>query len=65
MDMKKQQKKQHRLGRNPLPTEKSLRDILMWDEAIGSRLIEMSRGNVIEFPRDCSNNYRLRNIIGA
>lgn len=48
-----------------ISTEKSIKEILNWDEAIGSRLIEMSQGNVIEFPRDCSNNYRLRNIIGA
>lgn len=46
-----------------ISTEKSLRDILMWDEAIGSRLIEMCQGNVIEFPRELENNYRLRNII--
>ena len=48
-----------------ISTEKSIKEILNWDEAIGCRLIEMSQGNVIEFPRDCSNNYRLRNIIGA
>lgn len=46
-----------------ISTEKSLRDILMWDEAIGSRLIEMCQGNVIEFPRELENNYRLRGII--
>lgn len=46
-----------------ISTEKSIQDILNWDEAIGSRLIEMSRGNIIEFPRDYANNYRLKAII--
>lgn len=46
-----------------ISTEKSVKEILNWDEAIGSRLIEMCQGNVIEFPRGLENNYRLRNII--
>lgn len=46
-----------------ISTEKSVKEILNWDEAIGSRLIEMCQGNVIEFPRGIENNYRLRNII--
>lgn len=46
-----------------ISTEKSVKEILNWDEAIGSRIIEMCQGNVIEFPRGIENNYRLRNII--
>lgn len=46
-----------------ISTEKSIKEILEFDEAIGSRLIEQAKGNIIEFPRDFSNNYRLRNII--
>lgn len=46
-----------------ISTEKSIKEILMFDEAIGSRLIEMSQGNIITFPRGIENNYRLRNII--
>ena len=34
-----------------ISTEKSVKEILNWDEAIGSRIIEMCQGNVIEFPR--------------
>ena len=46
-----------------ISTEKSIKEILMFDEAIGSRLIEMAQGNIITFPRGIENNYRLRNII--
>ena len=46
-----------------ISTEKSIKEILEFDEAIGSRLIEQTKGNIIEFPRDFSNNYRLKNII--
>ena len=46
-----------------ISTEKSIKEILEFDEAIGSRLIEQAKGNIIEFPRDFSNNYRLKNII--
>lgn len=46
-----------------ISTEKSLKEILMWDEAVGSRITEMSQGNIITFPRGIENNYRLRNII--
>ena len=46
-----------------ISTEKSLKEILMFDEAIGSRLIEMAQNNIITFPRGIENNYRLRNII--
>lgn len=46
-----------------ISTEKSVKKILNWDEAIGSRLIEMCQGNVIEFPRGLENNYRLRGVI--
>lgn len=46
-----------------ISTEKSVKEILNWDEAVGSRLIEMCQGNVIEFPRGLENNYRLRGVI--
>nr|DAM24324.1 MAG TPA: replicative helicase [Caudoviricetes sp.] len=46
-----------------ISTEKSVKEILNWDEAIGSRIIEMCQGNVIEFPRGLENNYRLRGVI--
>lgn len=46
-----------------ISTEKSIKEILMFDEAIGSRLIEMAQDNIITFPRGIENNYRLRNII--
>ena len=46
-----------------ISTEKSLKEILMWDEAVGSRIVEMAQNNIITFPRGIENNYRLRNII--
>lgn len=46
-----------------ISTEKSIKEILMFDEAVGSRIAEMSQGNIITFPRGIENNYRLRNII--
>ena len=46
-----------------ISTEKSLKEILMWDEAVGSRITEMSQGNIITFPRGIENNYRLRGVI--
>lgn len=46
-----------------ISTEKSIKEILEFDEAIGSRLIEQAKGNIVNFPRDFSNNYRLRGII--
>ena len=35
----------------------------MFDEAVGSRIVEMTQNNIITFPRGIENNYRLRNII--
>ena len=46
-----------------ISTEKSLKEILMFDEAVGSRIVEMAQNNIITFPRGIENNYRLRNII--
>lgn len=46
-----------------ISTEKSINEIINWDEAVGSRLIEMSQGNVIEFKNNINNNYRLRGVI--
>lgn len=46
-----------------ISTEKSIKEILMFDEAVGSRIVEMAQGNIITFPRGIENNYRLRNII--
>ena len=46
-----------------ISTEKSIKEILMFDEAVGSRIAEMSQNNIITFPRGIENNYRLRNII--
>ena len=48
---------------NQLPmiisTEKSLKELIQFDEAIGSRIIEMSREHVVVF-KDKSLNYRLK-----
>lgn len=46
-----------------ISTEKSVQDILEFDEAVGSRIVEMAQNNIITFPRGIENNYRLRNII--
>lgn len=42
-----------------ISSEKTVEDILGWDEAIGSRLIEMAGENIISFDKNTSN-YRLR-----
>lgn len=42
--------------------EKTVEDILGWDEAIDSRLIEMAGENIISFDKNTSN-YRLRKKI--
>lgn len=49
------------LQRTPVivSTEKSIEELLAFDEAIASRLIEMSKGNIITFD-DSVPNYRLR-----
>ena len=41
-----------------ISTEKSLNDLLIFDEAIGSRLIEMCRRNIIQL-QGKELNYRL------
>ncbi len=42
-----------------ISSEKTIEDILGWDEAIGSRLVEMAGENIINFDKNTSN-YRLR-----
>ena len=42
-------------------TEKTIAELVKFDEAIGSRIIEMSRGNIVVFASK-NLNYRLRNI---
>ena len=42
-----------------ISTEKSLKELIQFDEAIGSRIIEMSREHVVVF-KDKSLNYRLK-----
>lgn len=46
-----------------ISTEKSIKEILEFDEAVGSRIVEMAQNNIITFPRGIENNYRLRGII--
>lgn len=46
-----------------ISTEKSVQDILEFDEAVGSRIVEMCQNNIITFPRGIENNYRLRGVI--
>ncbi len=38
-----------------ISTEMSIRQITSWDEAVASRLYQMSKGNVIEFGTDIEN----------
>ena len=45
-----------------ISTEKSLEEILDFDEAVGSRIIEMEGENVVLFGKD-SNNHRLIKIL--
>lgn len=44
-----------------ISTEKSVREILYFDEAVGSRLMEMAGENVVSFD-DSSENHRLRGV---
>ena len=46
-----------------ISTEKSVQDILEFDEAVGSRIVEMCQNNIITFPRGIENNSRLRGVI--
>lgn len=45
-----------------ISTELTIQQIISWDEAVGSRLVEMSQGNIITFGNN-AENYRLKNII--
>ncbi|MBO5610615.1 MAG: ATP-binding protein [Eubacterium sp.] len=45
-----------------ISTEKKPEELMEFDEAIGSRILEMCRGNIIVF-RDKALNYRLRGIL--
>lgn len=44
-----------------ISTEMRMEDIIQWDEAIGSRIMEMCQGNVITFDEDCVNYRFVRN----
>ena len=44
-----------------ISTEMSMKQIISWDEAVGSRLVEMSKGNVIEFGSNVQN-FRLKAV---
>ena len=52
------------LKQNPMiiSTEKSVGEILDFDEAVGSRILEMAGENVVYFDEN-SENHRLRNIL--
>ena len=43
-----------------ISTEKTVDEILSWDEAVGSRIVEMAGENIVVFDRN-SSNYRLKN----
>ena len=45
-----------------ISTEKTPREIIQWDEAVGSRIIEMTQGNIITFEKG-SLNYRIKDFI--
>lgn len=45
-----------------ISTEKTKDEIIDWDEAVGSRIVEMCSGNIITFKSN-ADNYRLRNVI--
>lgn len=38
-----------------ISTEKSIKEIINWDEAVASRLVEMAQGNIIEFGQNVEN----------
>ncbi len=44
-------------------TEKSLEELLEFDEAVGSRIVEMSRGNMARLEGQ-DLNYRLYSLLG-
>lgn len=45
-----------------ISTEKTPKEIIQWDEAVGSRIIEMTQGNIITFERG-SLNYRIKDFM--
>lgn len=45
-----------------ISTEKMPKEIIAWDEAVGSRIIEMTKGNIVLFNKG-SINYRLKDIL--
>ena len=45
-----------------ISTEKTIDEIISWDEAVGSRLVEMAKDNIITF-NERSNNYRLKSYL--
>lgn len=47
-----------------ISTEKTIDEIISWDEAVGSRLVEMAKDNIITFSEG-SNNYRLKNFTNS
>lgn len=49
------------LNNKPLiiSTEKTIEEIINWDEAIGGRLKQMAQDNIVEFKRDSNHDYRL------
>ena len=53
------------LNRLPMivTTEKTIDELLAFDEAVGSRIIEMSKGNIVFFPKGRNLNYRLRGAV--
>lgn len=46
-----------------ISTERSIKEILLWDEAVGSRLVEMAGDNIITFDT-YGENHRLKNYLG-
>lgn len=39
-----------------ISTEKSIKELISWDEAVASRLVEMAQGNIIEFGQNVENH---------
>lgn len=46
-----------------ISTERSIKEILLWDEAVGSRLVEMAQDNIITFDM-YGENHRLKKYLG-
>ena len=45
-----------------ISTEKSIKEMISWDEAVASRLVEMSGGNIISFGEN-NKNHRLKDYL--